>query len=333
MPTFEQPIKPSAQRFSHSTLPKIEEWLRDYPSKHQPELLGKLNSKVDIQRTSSCFELLLHALFRQMGFSLTIHPSISGSKNRPDFLVEVHDQERFYVEACVVQGQPDIDQEKASFSLQGCLEDVQSSIYTVQASIHKNPGGTLPCKQIKNHVRKMFTAGESNDYNRNGWHVEFSLIKNDSSIARSPDVTFVGSLDEFEPIRKQVAKKAKDHGSLDSPFIIALQILTPGVLQQSSIDPFLSALQTVFHDQSGRPRYRRVSGLLGFSNADGGFPRSVCYYPNPKAKYPLTNPFPRLPRLRITDADNRFLPGDSLTSILGLPDDSQFPWEPRAPDE
>lgn len=82
----------------------IEDWLSHVPAQARADLIGRLK-RDDRQHKAAFWELYLHEGYRRSGFSLTIHPPVPNSDNRPDFLLTKGD-ERFYLEAVTV-GEPD----------------------------------------------------------------------------------------------------------------------------------------------------------------------------------------------------------------------------------
>ena len=76
----------------------MADWLGHVPTRHEPDLRSRLQSKDDAQFESAFWELYLHVAYRRSGYKVLIHPPLAGTGCRPDFLVEGHGT-RFYLEA------------------------------------------------------------------------------------------------------------------------------------------------------------------------------------------------------------------------------------------
>ena len=77
-----------------------EEWFSRYPKSDRQDLYRRFTSVEDSDHRGAYFELLLHELLVRLGCTVTVHPTISGTTKRPDFLVSLGDS-RFYLEAMV----------------------------------------------------------------------------------------------------------------------------------------------------------------------------------------------------------------------------------------
>ena len=79
----------------------IEDWVNDYCPDDQAEMVGRLQSGIDINFTAAYWELLLYHGLKALGFEVTCHPEVAGTTRRPDFLVE-GDECSYYLEAKVL---------------------------------------------------------------------------------------------------------------------------------------------------------------------------------------------------------------------------------------
>ena len=68
----------------------MADWLGHVPTRHEPDLRSRLQSKDDAQFESALWELYLHEAYRRSGYKVVIHPPLAGTGCRPDFLVEGH---------------------------------------------------------------------------------------------------------------------------------------------------------------------------------------------------------------------------------------------------
>src|SRR5690606_36952056 len=75
----------------------LNEWFAHYPENEKKELKNRFIKNFN----SAFYELFLFSLFRIQGFDITIHPVLSGTLKKPDFLLS-KDGFEFYLEAKVV---------------------------------------------------------------------------------------------------------------------------------------------------------------------------------------------------------------------------------------
>jgi hypothetical protein len=74
-------------------------WVSEYPEVHRGELISRIRSGDDRNFQSATFELILFALLRSLGCSVTVHPDLpNGMAARPDFHVITPTGEPVYVE-------------------------------------------------------------------------------------------------------------------------------------------------------------------------------------------------------------------------------------------
>ena len=78
----------------------IEFWYSRLPSAKQPDIRGRLRSCDVHQLTAAYFELQMFALLRNMGYAVTVEPSLAAGHYNPDFLAQRED-ESFYLLAGV----------------------------------------------------------------------------------------------------------------------------------------------------------------------------------------------------------------------------------------
>ena len=78
----------------------IEFWYSRLPSAKQRDIRGRLRSCDVHQVTPAYFELQMFALLRNMGYAVTVEPSLAAGHYNPDFLAQ-REGESFYLEATV----------------------------------------------------------------------------------------------------------------------------------------------------------------------------------------------------------------------------------------
>ena len=345
-----QPYEPLSHWLNRSALRQAEEirvslegWFEHYPPEYQAALRGQLLAKNDTQHKGARFELLLHELFRQMGFRVTVNPPAAGGT--PDFLVEDPEGTRLYVEACVVRGQSDdeVKREVALGALVACLNEMDSPVYQVLVD-EIVPKGTFPMGKVRRHVEGMVRRGVAEPYETNGWYIKFQLAKKPENLwleTFGGGGVMCGSFDDVVPIREEVTSKSHKYNGFDAPYIIAVQGLAQTVTDRTFGEVLfgdevirmpVSKSGAAPPDEELRyertrngawiwatgPQWRHVSGVLAVRP---GFPLPLGtrYFFNPWARLALENPFPQLDRCELRGETPVLVEGDGLGDILGLP--------------
>ncbi len=80
---------------------ELDEWFSEYPVEHAADLRARFRSADPRQHFPAWWELYLFRLFRRLGFHIAVHPDVSSTTARPDFLI-TRGNERTYVEAVAV---------------------------------------------------------------------------------------------------------------------------------------------------------------------------------------------------------------------------------------
>jgi hypothetical protein len=75
------------QKFWQRVRTELERWFAAYPADEASDLRARFRDKHPAQHFAAWWELYLHRLFCQLGFSVDIHPKLEGFSTRPDFRV------------------------------------------------------------------------------------------------------------------------------------------------------------------------------------------------------------------------------------------------------
>lgn len=89
------------QPFWRRVREQLEAWFDEYPPDATADLVGRFRDFDPRQHFAAWWELYIFTLYRKLGYSVTVHPTVSGTTTQPDFLV-ARDDEELYVEAAVV---------------------------------------------------------------------------------------------------------------------------------------------------------------------------------------------------------------------------------------
>ena len=225
---------------------RCESWFKKFPPEHRKDLRKRFRSDGQ-NRQGAFFELFLHELLTRLGFSLTVHPEITGAK-RPDFLV-CYDNQRFYLEATVT------GQEEGPFTRNRNEQDVIDKLNTLTSpnfhiTIHIE--GTLLRTLSQNDVIRPFKellddhdpdevqrliderGGNSAPSQRiecEDWYLEGWLrpISPDERKRKSNSTQRLilgydigAATDCADPVRKALKKKAQRYRHLDAPLAVAV---------------------------------------------------------------------------------------------------------------
>ncbi len=89
----------------------LNQWVRDYPAQHRTDVQERLRSSDD-QFQSAWWELYLFTALSRSGRQVVVHPSLAWTTRRPDFLVREPDGTEWLLEAAVVVGSLDGDEQR-----------------------------------------------------------------------------------------------------------------------------------------------------------------------------------------------------------------------------
>lgn len=91
----------AASRYWERVRLELDRWFASYPAAGAADLRARFRSRRPAQHWGAWWELYLFRLFTCLGFHIEVHPTVSGTDARPDFLLKGGGQ-LFYVEAATV---------------------------------------------------------------------------------------------------------------------------------------------------------------------------------------------------------------------------------------
>jgi hypothetical protein len=230
----------------------IEDWANDYSPGERADVVGRLQNRRDIDFTGAYWELFLHQGLKALGFEVTCHPEVAGTRKRPDFLAE-GDRCSFYIEAKVLGDDlADLRRDKNRSAIDHELNArVHSDGFVVQLQFAKDGARPIPIKKLADLVdatqawldglnirgqtgvpRPLAVTRHVWDDERSGWSVALTAMPRSSGRGggRIVGVTgpHVGWADDLTPIRKALYKKAHKYGDdLGKPLVVALGLQRP----------------------------------------------------------------------------------------------------------
>ena len=188
-------------------------------------------------------------------------------------------------------------------------------------------------------------------YSQDGWIIEFFPIPKSPLLRGKPGVRPIGMesdggglvcVDDRTPLRDAILDKASKYGELDLPFVVAVNSLAEHLDRIDALEALFGREQFVYTQtptglvgpkaqrapdgvwtSPGGPRYTRLSAvLLIHALFPWNIPRcSICLYHNPFAEKGLDCELNRLPRMVPQGDRPEWVAGQTLSSILGLPED------------
>ena len=225
---------------------RFESWFKGFPHEHQKDLRERFQSDDEQNHEGAFFELFLHELLTRLGFSLKVHPEITGTSARPDFLV-CHDNQRFYLEATVT------GQEAGPFTRNRNEQDVINNLNTLTSPhfyitihIEGKLSRTLSKKEVVRPFEELLDAHDPDEVQRlmdergrnsapsqkiecgdwclEGWLRPISPEKRNRDSTRRLILgdNCAALTDCAGPVRKALKRKAQKYRNLDAPLVIAV---------------------------------------------------------------------------------------------------------------
>ena len=324
---------------------RFESWFKKFPFAHQKDLRGRFRSDIDQNHEGAFFELFLHELLTRLGFSLKVHPEITGASTRPDFLV-CHDDQRFYLEATVT------GQEAGPFTRNQNEKDVINNLNTLTSPhfyitihIEGKLSRTLSkkeviCPLIDERGRNAAPSQkiEFGDWCLEGWLRPISpeKRKRDSTRRLILGDNRAVPTDCAGPVRKALQKKAQKYRNLDAPLVVAVHtrdlfyngqdhdmevLFGEGQLLYSKEHPELPSEfdrkpNGVWSHDS------RIDAVLSFQRVDLWnlwHNASACFYINPhNSNAALPNALFRLPHSKGYDGEMKRFEGADIGQLVGV---------------
>jgi hypothetical protein len=319
----------------------LESWFSKIPTKNKADIKGRFRSQIEVQHHSAFFELLLHNLSLSHGYSLEIHPKLNGTLRSPDFLVRTNEAVEFYLETAVVSYRS--QKEVAATARQEQLYDqlnklIVSEDFFIGIDHDYPPHIPIPTKPIADMISKEIAKLDADVISKqlksksaeapsiwietNGWKARFFFFpkskKNRGASSRGPLAMFsrgFHKVDYRSALKLTLQNKAIAYGSLEKPYIVAVNALEPiddiditealfgqeSFLIEFTDSPpekveFQRKRNGIWTSSSG-PTHNHVSAIIIGNNLRAwNLENNVLrVYHNPWAKNPIPNIYHRLP--------------------------------------
>lgn len=301
----------------------MENWFEIYPDNEKDEMRSRLISDFG----PAFYELALYSYFKNLGYSITIHPSVPNSSKHPDFLVR-KDEVELYVEIKEIQLESDVERlkKKRLNTLTDSMNLIDNTnfmicIEKIRFKSGNQPSGKKIIKHFDNLIKPFdpdfyrerleksgFGIMPTLQYEDNDVYIDIKLLpkalhlrgKIGRAIASYGGYSKIGGDEDM--IKNALQSKASRYGPLDKPFLICLNYPS-SLLHKEDIDLALHGTEGFF-GRANNPKNTRVSAVLITTFTVSGLVNAKQYF--------YTNPFAKM--------ENEFLPSDDLKTSLSLTD-------------
>lgn len=323
----------------------LEDWFTRYPENEKDELRSRFQSGDDTHFVSSFFELYLHELLVRLNYRVEVHPEVSEPKSKkPDFLAITPGGKGLFVEAVIASDTT--EEETATSSMKNVLYDTINTLKDPDFYVGIKEEGKLktppPGRKIRNGLERwlreldpdkcllLTQQGKFDDlpkwnFSHDGWKIEFTAYPKSKEARGKPGRRLIGMhmssgfqlIDSRTSIRQAIRRKASRYGSLEKPYIIAVNAMG-GFVDQIDIMEALFGKEVLVFPQglppnvqpetkltrqpdgawtsTFGPRNTRVSGVLvGVSAVPSSIAaKDLELYHNPWAQHPCEGPITEL---------------------------------------
>jgi hypothetical protein len=318
----------------------LESWAEQIPPTEQAKFIREFSSGDDIQFHASLFELYVHELLLQSGHKIEIHPKLSGTNKRPDFRGQCPGDGIVYVE-CTVATEESVQDRHGNKLLDeafDALDQIRSPNVFLGLDVTGAPASSIPIRKWRHQVQTWVDSLDCKALERMGPDPdldelpELELLHDGLLIVVRPilkkpsargtagraigaqgfEGVFVTSRLE---IRKAVRDKAGRYGTLDAPYVIAVNCLGCHADEEEITGAFFGI--DGLWGKPAHPKHTRVSAVLAVQEllpaTLGSAPTTL--FINPHAAHPYHGPLTKLRQY------GQFgeIPGLATGTILGIP--------------
>ncbi|MCX5748064.1 MAG: hypothetical protein NT062_36860 [Proteobacteria bacterium] len=222
----------------------LETWFARYPNAHRANLRGRLFSGRESEQQSAWWELYLHESFVRAGYTVQVSPAT------PDFTIEGPGG-RFHVEATARFEDPDAQsRERREEALRDALDRTPTGLWRIGLELLSTGASSAPSARLRTRIAGWLRTldfdkvrGEGRKKDPNGferyphkvfvdgdWAVGIEAwpvgkLRDDEGRARAIMTWGPGEMvlvQNEEPLRTSIARKASECRGLDAPLIIAV---------------------------------------------------------------------------------------------------------------
>lgn len=250
----------------------VEGWFARVPVGHQPALRGALRSSTE-QFSAAFWELYLHEAYRRSGYEIEIHPPLSGSARRPDFLLSRGD-ERFYLEAVSVGRDPrELAADARLAQVHRVLAEMLIRDFYLGVEVYEIGERPLRTGPLRGRIRRWLDGVDHEEarralasdsyvplpamaWNDGGWALVVEALPAMRGGEPHPALGMTGSgeavaVDNVTGIRRVLDQKRRRYGAMDAPLIIAVMASTEFPTNDEHSERALYGLSSARPPQAG----------------------------------------------------------------------------------
>lgn len=343
-----------------ATRDAVEAMFADFPESSKADLRARFRS-TDEAHSGAFFEIFLYSVLRRMGYVPALHPSSGTANNRHvDFQIEAAGKGVFIEARTLTSSQETSLHERLLAPVLDAIDDLESPDFFLHVDAQGELKKAIAIAPIKRHLTtwlasldydkvKAETAGENGHRNcpetkwvQGGCAIEFTAFpkgKARGEPGRAIGMEMGGGWSGTGlRLRKMLAGKARRYGKLNSPYVIAVNVMDGSTDNEDALQALYGQEAVEFKTytdghresrlyrkmdglwrQHDGPRYKRVSAVLIASRLRPWcMPQSrLTLYLNPWADYPLTNEFSDLEVVRLGEDGRLVRTGEpTLSSAL-----------------
>lgn len=249
---------------------RLQSWFKRFPVEAQRDIRNRILGDDGHTRQGAVFELLVHELLVRLDCTVEVHPRISSTGSRPDFLAH-HGDRRFYIEATVVDP-------KGSLSASRPLEDdvvakineIESPHFHIFARVQGELSRALSRRKVikpftnllRDHdpddVQRLIDWGgpysapsakvECGNWSLQGWLEPLPPERRGDARPKSlvSGPARSGMIDISTPIQRAIQKKARKYGHLDAPLVVAVNARDAFLDEDDEIQALFGKEQVTF---------------------------------------------------------------------------------------
>lgn len=321
-------------------------------------MVARLRSSIDAAHFSAFFELSIHELLARTSHQIiAVEPEVPDSDYRPDFLVQAPDGPQFYVEVVT-----SMNETPRAAGAQARLNDAVRVVDETNAKHHfldlqieGNPAKPVTLRKLRSALATWITALPTNPemkgatpfiYEEHGMTLTVTAFFRKTPRKEAGGAIGVQSMQAYwakpgDGVRESVEKKASRYGTLDLPYVVAINAMSDFQNEQDVIDAmFGSPCVVVRRFEDGRIEHQdnredngvwrgpdgpRKQGLTAVLSTERLYPWSVAQRRGRLIRNPwATNPLPAI-ALGLDELNperDRLVKtaGSSLAELFGLPE-------------
>ncbi|ODR94128.1 hypothetical protein AUC70_11235 [Methyloceanibacter stevinii] len=342
----------------------VNAWLSALPAPDQQELIARMRRGSDREFDSGIVELVVHTLLVRLGFEVEVHPQLSHTSRRPDFLAKLADTDQHIFVEVTTMNPPERttaerNREDMLFETinrarlpAGCYLGYELIEGSPRSPALRRVASTVEqWAQRNNQLARKAIVSEVFDFD--GWTVELQLIAGESKKVASRAIGLMGTearwIAPHLDLRSALERKARRYGELNAPYLIVAaeareDMWNTGSSSETMLDALLG--DRVFRVVKGRrptpgrarngfwfargaPCNQNVSGVLTIPTSQLWALRSTHHQAllaiNPWAQHLLPDEFRRLRNIGRTDDGWSVQENNLLADLLDVPE----PWPPE----